>query len=296
MIRFKHITVVGVGLIGGSFALSARRVGLAERLTGWDAGRSLDAAVSSGVIDAVETAFDEGRISDADLVYLAAPIDGIIDFIRDRGHLLKKGAIVTDAGSAKREICRAASQSLTDSVHFVGGHPMAGSHHSGFEFASAHLFADAPYVITVTENPEDDQPDRVEAVRNITEIARRVGARPVLMTAEKHDYIVARVSHAPQIVSTALALAVTSQREESLRVAGSGFRDMTRLARSDWGVWEGICRANADELVRAIDEILITIQSLRDSAQAEEWGKLQSAFQKAGEFSQALERERADKS
>src|SRR5262245_23085620 len=127
--RFEQITVVGVGLIGGSFALAARRAGLARRITGWNGGASIDAARSNGVIDAVEESFAQGHRCDADLIYLAAPVGGIIEFLQTRGSQIKPGAIVTDAGSSKREICRAA-RSLPSEVTFIGGHPMAGSHNA----------------------------------------------------------------------------------------------------------------------------------------------------------------------
>lgn len=297
MIHFKHIAVVGVGLIGGSFALAARRAGLCERLTGWDGGRSLDRALSAGVIDAIETSFDEGRLCEADLVYVAAPIEGILDFINHRGHLLKDRAIVTDAGSAKREICQAARQYLPESVHFVGGHPMAGSHKRGVEFATADLFADAPYVITLSETPEEAGQDQTEAIRKIVETVCLIGARLVMMEVDKHDYVVARVSHAPQIVSTALALAVANHaREHALTIAGSGLADMIRLAQSEWKVWEGICKSNAGELISALDEILIEIASLRDAMRAEKWENLGNAFHTAKLFSETLEQRKADKS
>lgn len=296
MIRFKHIAVVGVGLIGGSFALAARRAGLCERLTGWDGGRPLDGAISSGVIDAVESSFDEGRMCEADLVYLAAPIEGILDFIRHRGHLVRPGAIITDAGSAKREICKSARESLREDVHFVGGHPMAGSHNRGVEFASADLFLGAPYVLAVSEGQEasDRQSD---IVRKIIEIVFGIGARPVMMTADRHDAVVARISHAPQIVSTALALAVAHHvGEDATKIAGSGLVDMTRLAHSRWEVWEGICRTNGDELAGAIEEILIAVGSLRDAIAKKQWGEVRSAFQKANEFAENLYLQGADKS
>jgi prephenate dehydrogenase len=297
MIHFEHISVVGVGLIGGSFALAARRAGLCDRITGWDGGRSLDAALAAGVIDEIETSFDEGRVCEADLVYLAAPIEGILDFINHRGQLLKRGAIVTDAGSAKREICQAARQFLPEGVGFVGGHPMAGSHKRGVEFASAGLFIDAPYVIITSENSQDAEQYQAEAVKKIFETVCAIGARPVMMVDDKHDHVVARVSHAPQIVSTALALAVTNHaEEESLAIAGSGLVDMTRLAQSEWGVWEGICKSNVSELTGALDEILTAVASLRDAMRAGEWEKLQSAFRTAKRFSETLEQRKADKS
>src|SRR2546423_8671605 len=118
--RFKRIAIVGVGLIGGSFALAARRANLAERITGADNEEALRAALARGFIDGVEDAFISGGISDADFVYLAAPVGAIIEFLLDKAGSLKPGAIVTDAGSTKREICKRARERLAREVHFVG--------------------------------------------------------------------------------------------------------------------------------------------------------------------------------
>src|SRR5262245_22173240 len=141
--HFNHVAIVGVGLIGGSFALAVRRAGIAERITGWDRPDCLTKARSIAVIDGTEEAFASGKLSDADLVYLAAPVGAILNFLRTRGSSLKPGAIVTDGGSTKREICRVARESLPREIAFVGGHPMSGSEKTGAEAADADLFRGA---------------------------------------------------------------------------------------------------------------------------------------------------------
>src|SRR5207302_4217404 len=126
---------------------AARRAGIAERVTGWDHEDVLDRARARGVIDDVERSFSAGLVCEADLVYLAAPVGAIVKFLRTRGSLWKAGTIVTDAGSTKREICRAAREALPREVTFVGGHPMTGSEKTGVQFAHADLFRDAAYVL-----------------------------------------------------------------------------------------------------------------------------------------------------
>ena len=175
---FKHIAVVGVGLIGGSFALAVRRAGGCERITGWDSREVLEQAMARGVIDGVEEAFDSGETSDADLVYLAAPVGAIVSFLRTRSKSLKPGAIVTDAGSTKRDICRIARRALPREVIFIGGHPMAGSERAGLEFADADLFRGAAYALV----PGDDA--RPDAVRAMVDTVRSLGATPISLTAE----------------------------------------------------------------------------------------------------------------
>jgi prephenate dehydrogenase len=280
--RFNHLAIVGVGLIGGSFALAARRAGLADRVTGWGGKSSLAKALATGVVDGIEDAFDSSEVSTADLVYVAAPIGGILDFLRTRGKLIKPGAIVTDAGSTKREICRAAHASLPPEVHFVGGHPMAGSHRAGIEFARADLFEDAPYAIVSSEEAEN-------AVSIFSEVVQAIGARLVITTAEHHDRVVARISHAPQLLSTALAVATEdSIGQESSRLAGPGFRDMTRLASSPWSIWKDICQTNADEISAALGEVITELEIARERVASGDSSALSEAFQKANEASKLL--------
>ena len=258
-------------MIGGSFALAARRAGIAERITGWDSKEVLDHACASGMIDAVEDSFAGGRVSEADLVYLAAPVGAIMDFLRTRSSSLKPGAIVTDAGSTKREICRAAHEALPAHVRFVGGHPMAGSHNTGLEHAAAELFRDAPYALVVDESNDDS----ITAARTVADVVRDIGARPIKVTAEEHDRAVARLSHAPQLLATALAC---SAGRSDLRLAGRGFSEMMRLAASQWPVWEDICRTNADEITAALEEVIGEMESIRSSVASGDFGSVGAAF------------------
>lgn len=281
--HFKHVAVVGVGLIGGSFALAARRAGLCDRITGSDRADILAAARGRGVIDDAEDAVDSGAIGDADLVYLAAPVGAILGFLRTRVHLLGPGTIVTDAGSTKREICRVAREALPDNIAFVGGHPMAGSEKAGVEFADPHLFSGAPYAVIAGVAGNSD------GARLVTEIVSAIGATPIPLTAEQHDHIAARISHAPQILSTALALAVArNDRREAVALSGSGFAEMTRLAQSRWSVWEDICRTNADEITSALDEALVEIEALRAAISSGDSSGLKEMFCEAGDLMRRL--------
>lgn len=281
--RFKQITIVGVGLIGGSFALAARRAGIAERITGWDKKEVLDEAQARGIIDGVEDSFDSGRVSDADLVYLAAPVGGILSFLRTRASSLKPGAIVTDAGSTKREICRVAREALPRQVAFVGGHPMAGSEKSSARFADADLFRGAAYVLIADERAA------LDAVSAVSEVVASLGATPIRLTAAQHDRIAARVSHAPQMLSTALALAVARSAEnETAALGGSGLADMTRLAESSWSVWKDICRTNADEIASALDETISEIEAVRVAISGGDFSSLSEMFEAAGELTRLI--------
>jgi prephenate dehydrogenase len=290
---FSQITVVGIGLIGGSFAMAARRAGLAERITGWDAPEVLAEARANGIIDAVEDTFEHGEISDADLIYLAAPVAQIQTFLKNCERSVKPGAIVTDAGSTKREICRAARTSLGRDIAFVGGHPMAGSHSAGLSFASPDLLNGAPYALIIDETNAGENDLESKAVRLMVEIVQRLGAHPVLMTADQHDRAVARISHAPQLISTALALAVAwAGEDEAFEVAGSGFKEMTRLAGSQWSVWEDICRTNSDEIAAALDEVVGEMEAIRRAISTGDTATLRDMFRAANELMLKLHAEK----
>ena len=281
--RFKQITVVGLGLIGGSFALAARRAGLAERITGWDSADVVDQACAIGVIDSPEESFESGGCQ-SDLIYLAVPVGKIASILEQGEKLLRNGSIVTDAGSTKRRIC-SASKSLPSSVHFVGGHPMAGSHNTGLSHADAGLFEGAPYALVQDES----RPDSRDAALVMEEVVLALGARPVRVSAEEHDRIVARVSHTPQLLATSLARSVSRfMSQEDFRLTGSGFAETIRLAGSSWSVWEDICRSNSVEITLALDELMSEIREMRNNISSANFEPVSQAFKEANQLSSLL--------
>jgi prephenate dehydrogenase len=282
--RFGQVTIVGIGLIGGSVAKAIRKRNLADRVTGWDRPEQLDAALGAGVIDAVEDSFATGAACKADLVYLASPVCSIISFLRSQPKSLQPGAIVTDAGSTKREICRAAEEALPAGIHFVGGHPMAGSHDSGLAFARDDLFSRAPYAVVPAGNSS------TQAVNCVVELARALGARPQIMSPADHDRVVALGSHVPQLLSTALALSVVSAAEsESVALlAGKGFSDCVRLAASRWSVWSDICRTNPDEIDSALGTLIREIQAIRGKIKQGDLDSLGESFRAGNLFAESF--------
>jgi prephenate dehydrogenase len=154
---------------------------------------------------------------------------------------------------------------------------MAGSERTGVEFADANLFQGAGYALVTNDGVNS------EALRAITEVVKSIGATPIALTAEEHDRIAARISHSPQMLSTALALAVARRCEAgTLALAGSGFGEMTRLAESRWSVWEDICRTNADEISAALDETITEIESVRAAISSGDLAGLREMFESAG--------------
>ena len=259
---WNRVTIVGCGLIGASFALALRRSGACAQIAGWDSsGSELDEAVRTGVIDEVDKAFAQDGVSSSDLVYLAMPVGEIIEFLRQRGQQVGPGSVITDAGSTKVEICRAAGLHLSEAQQFVGGHPVAGSHLQGLAHARSDLFAAAPYVLIT-----DGAPDQKHAHSRLQETLELLGARVTHMTAAEHDRVMALISHLPQIVSSALAAVNRDQpdAEALVSLSGTGYRDMTRLASSSWSMWGDILATNSRETVSAIDALVEKLTAVRN--------------------------------
>lgn len=268
--QWDRVTIVGCGLIGASFALALRRAAASRRIAGWDSRpATLDEAVTRGVVDEVDAAFAGGGDESAsDLIYLALPVREIIRFLGESSARVKPGALVTDAGSTKAEICDAARAGQAGGRHFVGGHPVAGSHLSGIAHARADLFENAPYVLVADEGKKENADER-ESVAALEETLRLIGARVVWMTAVEHDRAMAFVSHVPQILSSALAGIVNGQpdAEALVSLSGGGYRDMTRLAASSWEVWRDILQTNPAPIVAALGELTEKLKTVRDELQ-----------------------------
>jgi prephenate dehydrogenase len=283
MSNFSHVTIVGCGLIGGSFALALRRAGFSGRITACGGTRGPALALERGIINAIETSFENNTVCPADLVFLASPIGAIVDFLRKSGKLVSREAMVTDAGSTKVEICRVAQEALPEGVAFVGGHPMAGSERTGVEYARADLFDRATYAIAVEKHTSPTAVDR------LCELATAIGARPLLVEPEEHDRAVAFISHLPQVLSTSLASLLTGEdgvddsegRELAGRLAASGWNDMTRLGGSSWGVWRDIILTNRSNISQALSEMIARLQSLEEALNMRDYNEVRRLFESA---------------
>jgi prephenate dehydrogenase len=247
-----RLAILGLGLIGGSVARALRaRASEAWSVAAWSpAGRGPAAAVADGVIDAAARSPAEA-IEGADMVLLAAPPLDCLRLIDDLAGALRSslagGAVVTDVASTKRAIVERAAERR---LRFVGGHPMAGRETSGFAAADAGLFVDRPWVVCAGSAPE-------AAAMLVEGLARSVGAVPIRMEATTHDAAVAAISHLPLLVSAALAQAVARDglSPAARRLAASGWRDMTRLARGDPAMGAGIAATNADLMAAAVRDM-----------------------------------------
>jgi prephenate dehydrogenase len=245
-LTFPRLTIVGVGLLGGSVALAARRRGMAERIVGVDRSlASLERALRAGLIDEGSLDLADG-VREADLVVFCTPVDCIAQQALSAGLVCRPGCLLTDVGSTKGEIVRQVERTLLDHVSFVGSHPLAGSEKSGAEHASAGLFKERLVVVTPTDwTPAD-------AVHQICVFWQELGARVRLMGPEEHDRAVALTSHLPHLLASALAGILPAELAE---LTATGFRDTTRLAGGSPGLWRAILLANRDALLAALDQL-----------------------------------------
>jgi prephenate dehydrogenase len=286
------ITIIGCGLIGGSLALALRRRRPEYTVVCLDLPERLPAIREAGVSDQIGTVEDYAtHVPDSSIVILATPVQSVPDTVAGLSPVLREGTIVTDVGSTKKQIMAEAPGLLPAGVHFVGGHPMAGSEHSGVESADPLLFSDRVYVLC----PYSDTPS--SALLTLIELVESLGAIPMTIDPEEHDRIMATVSHLPQLISVALMHAAQAGDAEHAmldKLAGRGFLDMTRLAASDYGIWKGILETNEEAIglaVRRFRESLAFIsEGMLESDAAVAWEKAGRTRRKMGPESLARPR------
>ncbi|MBZ5544630.1 MAG: prephenate dehydrogenase/arogenate dehydrogenase family protein [Acidobacteriia bacterium] len=259
--QLRRITIIGLGLIGGSWGLALKERGVKVRRVGSDRPEVLERALAVGVVD--EGSADPlAAARDADLIILATPVGAILDLLPQLKVAASPRALVTDVGSTKRLICQRAREIFGDEPLFLGGHPLAGKERSGLENASAALFEDARYVLTpLLPNHLGDE--RVQAFSALVE---KLGAKPFVTEASTHDRAMAFLSHLPQLVSTGLAGMIAEQGAEDflpLELAASGFRDVTRLAESPYNLWRDICLTNIENIQSALESLIEKLEAMK---------------------------------
>ena len=275
---FHRVSILGVGLLGGSIGLAAKALPDPARLIGYGHRRStIEKALEVGAIDeGRDSASDAAR--DADLVVLCTPVGLLGEMLRQIAPVLRPGAVVTDVGSTKRSVVEAAKAALPPGVHFVGSHPMAGSEKRGVEFARTDLFQHATCILTPTA---DTDPAALESVDGFW---RSLGMRTTRLSPDGHDRHLAAVSHLPHAVAAAL---VAMQDDAALPLAGKGFLDATRIAGGDGALWRDILLDNADNVRESLGQLhvqlgrLLTLIEPANGRELEHWLNAASARREA---------------
>lgn len=242
--KFKKITIIGVGLIGGSIGLAIRKRRVAKEVIGvFRRNATLKKALKVKAVTKATMSIREG-VKNADLIIVAAPVYSIPLLIKEAAKYAKKGAIITDVGSTKSWIVNNVTKILKNhsDIYFVGSHPMAGSEHAGVEYAKADLLAGAPCIVTKDANTDGP------ALKKIIVFWKSLGAKVKVLSPGAHDRSVSLISHLPHIAAFGLAGAVP---EKELQYAAEGFKDTTRVASSDPELWADIFLTNNIEIVKA---------------------------------------------
>jgi len=281
----SHVTILGTGLIGGSFGLALRKYTTDVCISGWDRTEVVGEAHARGAIDVPFYGELAAALKGADLIYIALPIAATIDLLPEIAHHASAHALVTDAGSTKVRITQAAEEAFPadKGALFLGGHPMAGKELSGIAQADADLFRSNTYAL-VAASPRQEDP-RVTAFVKILE---KIGARPVWLGAPQHDYAVGLASHLPQLAAVALAGFLYDRLDENglpITLAGPGLRDSLRLAGSSYATWRDIVLTNQEVLSAALDLLARRLDDLRERLTSRD---LEADFDSANELYRLL--------
>jgi len=286
--EFDRLAVIGIGLIGGSFALCAKERGLVHRVIGVARSEdTLKAALERGAADEVTNDPAQAAAS-ADLVYIAAPVGATGPIMQTIAPALRPDTLVTDAGSTKTSVMALAREHLRGRGVFIGGHPMAGSEESGPRFASGDLFHNKTYILTTA-------PDTPSAhLARLRHLISRTGANVIVCDADQHDRIVARTSHLPHLAASAICnlLADLAPRTGDMSLfSGNGLRDTTRVAAGPADVWRDILLDNRANVLPAVEMLVRTLQQFAATMQDEDADELTRLLSRGALFRRGLDKE-----
>jgi prephenate dehydrogenase len=281
----NRVTILGTGLIGGSFALALRKYITSVHISGWDRTEVIAEAHARGAIDAPFYSELAPALKGADLIYIALPIAVTLDLLPEIARHAPAHALVTDACSTKVRIMQSAEEFFppANGPLFLGGHPMAGRELSGLSHADAELFRGNTYALIGASS--DQTEPRISAFVKILE---KIGARPLWLGAPQHDYAVGLASHLPQLAAVALAGFLYDRLDENglpITLAGPGLRDSLRLAGSPYCTWRDIVLTNQDVLSAALDLLARRLDDLRERLASRE---LEADFDAANELYKLL--------
>ncbi len=274
---FDHIAILAPGLLGASVARAARHYGAAKRITLWARRPEtrLQLKDQPWCDRIAETPAEAVR--EAQLVIICAPVDQIVPLVTQIAAHLATGAIVTDVGSVKGEICRQGDKALAapaSSANFVGSHPMAGSAQTGWEHGRADLFVGR--AVFVTPLPTTD----AKATERVVAFWAALESNVATVEPDAHDEIVAHISHLPQVIASTLCASLAKKDPRWRNFSGGGLRDTTRIASSDPKLWKSILEQNRDEVLRALRNYQEELQAMERALANRDWFEVQAILER----------------
>jgi prephenate dehydrogenase len=300
----SRVTVLGTGLIGGSFALALRKYTADMHISGWDRPDVIREAQSRGAVDETFSGDLATALQNSDLIYIALPIAATIDLLPEIARHASPHALVTDACSTKVRIAQAAAELFSSEKGplFLGGHPMAGRELPGMAHANADLFRENTYALIANSSEavvaglqarssppaNEPAPSPDPRISAFVKILEKIGARPLWLGAPQHDYAVGLASHLPQLAAVALAGFLYDRLDENglpITLAGPGLRDSLRLAGSPYSTWRDIVLTNQEVLSAALDLFARRLDDLREKLASRE---LEADFDAANELYKLL--------
>ncbi len=276
-----HLAIIGVGLIGGSFGLAVKEK-LRERvhITGLCRSRSsIEAALRRGAVDEA-SADAASAVRGADIVYLSTPVLQMVSMVETIRPFLKKGAVVTDAGSTKEYLWNEIPPRLPEGVYYVSGHPMTGKEKSGVEAADKDLFRHKCYVLM----EETTAPP--EIYQRVADLVKLTGANLTTLDVKRHDRCAAVISHVPHVTAAALVTLLDRSGGDlsaALKLAGGGFKDTTRIASSNADMWADICLTNSAAIAEYLRHLTVILKEVVDAVEAGDRAALYDYFTAAKE-------------
>lgn len=277
------MTILAPGLLGASLGMAASKFALCRRIHVW--ARRAESRADCLAADWCTAAFaDPGEsVRESDLVIICTPVDMITPMLSKIGHGLKPSALVTDVGSTKSRICRLSSTAVSGKATFIGSHPMAGSEKSGMQHADADLFKDRACLVT----PLEETP--AQAIDSLVLFWKSLGMEVSTMSPEKHDEIVAHISHLPHMLASLLCLQLSRQPASWQAFSGPGLRDTTRVAAGGPEIWRSIFEENKEELLRSISGFERELATMRSHILNGEWAQVRHLLDLGKSYREALD-------
>lgn len=280
-----NLSIIGTGLIGGSIGLAARKRGLADSVVGFDLDPAqVSQAFSRGAISRTSSDL-KGAASEADIVFVATPVGAIAGVVGDMSLDLPHGCVVSDVGSTKQRIVSEVLGLVAGNVHFIGGHPIAGSEREGIDAAEPDLYEGAYWILTPTLDTD------ASAYKTLVAFVSALGARVISLDPSRHDELMALTSHLPQMLASALmvfAATASGEKEGLPLITAGGFRDMTRIAASSSDLWLDILQDNREAILDVLAGFGSALGAAETHLREENWDQLRLLLERASASRKAL--------